>query len=35
VPPKLASLHGEIEKQVAARPDITLVELKAWLAAGH
>ncbi len=35
VPPKLAGLHGEIEKQVAARPDITLVELKAWLAAGH
>ena len=35
LPPKLTALHGAIREQVAARPDATLAELRAWLAAAH
>ena len=35
VPPKLAGLHGAIEAQVAARPDATIAELRAWLSKTH
>jgi transposase len=35
VPPKLAGFHGQIEEQIAARPDITLEELKHWLVTEH
>src|SRR4030081_724156 len=33
--PKLASLHDAIRIQVAARPDSTLAELRAWLSKTH
>jgi transposase len=33
--PKLASLHDAIRIQVAARPDATLAELRAWLSKTH
>jgi transposase len=33
--PKLADLHQAIRKQVAARPDATIAELRAWLLATH
>lgn len=33
--PKLASLHEAIRSQVAARPDATLGELRAWLLTTH
>jgi transposase len=35
MPPKLAALHGAIRERVAARPDATIAELRAWLAAAH
>jgi transposase len=35
VPPKLADLHDAIRGQVAAKPDATLAELRAWLTAEH
>lgn len=35
IPPKLAGFHGRIQEQIAARPDLTLEELKRWLAAEH
>jgi transposase len=35
VPPKLADLHDAIRRQVAAKPDATIAELRAWLAAEH
>jgi transposase len=35
VPPKLTPWYPEIEKHVAALPDATLEELKAWLHATH
>ena len=31
VAPKLAGLHSAIQAQVAARPDATIAELRAWL----
>jgi transposase len=33
--PKLADLHQAIRQQVAARPDATIAELRAWLLATH
>lgn len=33
--PKLAKLHEAIRAQVAARPDATLAELRAWLPEAH
>jgi transposase len=35
VPPKLTDLHAAIRTEVAARPDATIAELRAWLAATH
>jgi transposase len=35
VPPKLAGLHSAIQAQVAARPDATIAELRAWLPKTH
>jgi transposase len=35
VPPKLADLHGAIRAEVAARPDATIAELRAWLLTAH
>ena len=33
--PKLADLHQAIRQQVAARPDATIAELRAWLLSTH
>ena len=33
--PKLADQHAAIRAEVASRPDVTLDELRAWLAAEH
>jgi transposase len=33
--PKLADLHPAIRAEVAARPDATIAELRAWLATTH
>ena len=33
--PRLADLHQAIRQQVAARPDATIAELRAWLLATH
>jgi transposase len=33
--PKLADLHAAIGAEVAARPDITIAELRRWLTATH
>ena len=35
VPPKLAGLHEAIRAEVAARPDVTIAELRRWLAETH
>jgi|SRR6185312_2805537 len=35
VPPKLGDLHEAIRDQVAAQPDATIAELRAWLLAEH
>jgi transposase len=35
VPLKLAGLHGNIATEVAARPDVTIDELRRWLSATH
>jgi hypothetical protein len=35
VRPKLADLHDAIRTQVAAQPDATIEDLKAWLLATH
>jgi transposase len=35
VTPKLADLHPVIRDQIAARPDATLAELRAWLLETH
>jgi transposase len=35
MPPKLAPLYGDIRRQVAERPDMTLAELRAWLLEAH
>jgi transposase len=35
IPPKLADLHEAIRQQVAAQPDATIAELRAWLLATH
>jgi transposase len=35
VQPKLAGLYKAIAKRVAARPDATIVELRAWLLTTH
>jgi transposase len=33
--PKLASLHGAIRQQIAACPDATIAEVRAWLSKTH
>ena len=35
VPPKLGGLHEAIRAEVAARPDVTIAELRRWLADPH
>ena len=35
VPAKLAALYEAIREEVARRPDLTLAELRSWLAAQH
>jgi transposase len=35
VPPKLAGLYDRIRERIAAVPDATLSELKAWIAGEH
>jgi transposase len=35
VPPKLAGLYDRIRERIAAVPDTTLSELKAWIAGEH
>jgi len=35
VPSKLAGYHDSLRERVASVPDVTLTELKAWLAAEH
>ena len=33
--PKLAALHGTIQAEIARRPDMTLADLRRWLADTH
>ena len=35
MPPRLVDMHAAIAAEVAAKPDITLDELRQWLAATH
>ena len=35
LPPKLASLHAAIRQQIAACPDATIAEVRAWLSKTH